>query len=59
MMDGPFGSASEDSLNFETALLIGAGVGVVVRHLIRKCFCVESVDLHSIFIALFQIQKGF
>ena len=28
MIDGPFGSASEDFLNFETVLLIGAGIGV-------------------------------
>lgn len=28
MVDGPFGSASEDYLNFETVLLIGAGIGV-------------------------------
>jgi NADPH oxidase 2 len=28
MVDGPFGSASENFLNFETILLIGAGIGV-------------------------------
>ena len=28
MVDGPFGSASEDFLKFETVLLIGAGIGV-------------------------------
>ena len=28
MIDGPFGSASEDFLKFETVLLIGAGIGV-------------------------------
>jgi len=28
MIDGPFGSASEGFLNFETVLLIGAGIGV-------------------------------
>lgn len=28
MVDGPFGSASEDFLNYETVLLIGAGIGV-------------------------------
>jgi len=28
MVDGPFGSASEDFLNFETILLVGAGIGV-------------------------------
>ena len=28
MIDGPFGSASEDFLNFETVLLVGAGIGV-------------------------------
>jgi len=28
MVDGPFGSASEDLLKYETVLLIGAGIGV-------------------------------
>jgi len=28
MVDGPFGSASEDFLSYETVLLIGAGIGV-------------------------------
>ncbi|KAK7062812.1 hypothetical protein VNI00_000305 [Paramarasmius palmivorus] len=28
MIDGPFGSASENFLNFETVLLVGAGIGV-------------------------------
>ncbi len=28
MVDGPFGSASEDYLNYETILLVGAGIGV-------------------------------
>lgn len=28
MVDGPFGSASEDFLDFETVLLVGAGIGV-------------------------------
>jgi len=28
MVDGPFGSASEDFLNYETILLVGAGIGV-------------------------------
>ena len=28
MVDGPFGSASENFLNFETILLIGGGIGV-------------------------------
>lgn len=28
MVDGPFGSASEDFLNYETIVLIGAGIGV-------------------------------
>ncbi|KIJ42250.1 hypothetical protein M422DRAFT_60376 [Sphaerobolus stellatus SS14] len=28
MVDGPFGSASEDFLNYETVLLVGAGIGV-------------------------------
>lgn len=38
MVDGPFGSASEDFLKFETVLLVGAGIGVtpfasLVHHL--------------------------
>jgi len=28
MVDGPFGSASEDFTKFETVLLVGAGIGV-------------------------------
>ncbi|KAF9257891.1 NADPH oxidase [Marasmius fiardii PR-910] len=28
MVDGPFGSASEDFLNYEVVLLVGAGIGV-------------------------------
>lgn len=28
MIDGPFGSASEDFLNYETILLVGGGIGV-------------------------------
>ena len=28
MVDGPFGSASEDFLNYDTVLLVGAGIGV-------------------------------
>lgn len=28
MVDGPFGSASEDFSKFETVLLVGAGIGV-------------------------------
>ncbi len=28
MVDGPFGSASEDFLKYETILLVGAGIGV-------------------------------
>lgn len=28
MVDGPFGAASEDFLNYETILLVGAGIGV-------------------------------
>jgi predicted ferric reductase len=28
MVDGPFGSASEDFLNYETVLLVGGGIGV-------------------------------
>ena len=28
MVDGPFGSASEDFLDYEVVLLVGAGIGV-------------------------------
>jgi NADPH oxidase len=28
MVDGPFGTCSEEFLNFETVLLVGAGIGV-------------------------------
>jgi hypothetical protein len=28
MIDGPFGTSSEDFLNYETVLLVGAGIGV-------------------------------
>ena len=28
MVDGPFGSASEDYLKYDTVLLVGAGIGV-------------------------------
>ena len=28
MVDGPFGSASEDFLKYEAVLLVGAGIGV-------------------------------
>lgn len=28
MVDGPFGSASEDFLKFETVMLVGGGIGV-------------------------------
>jgi len=28
MIDGPFGSASEDFYKFETVMLVGAGIGV-------------------------------
>ncbi|KAJ7171086.1 NADPH oxidase B [Mycena filopes] len=28
MIDGPFGSSSEDFLNYETVMLVGAGIGV-------------------------------
>jgi NADPH oxidase len=32
MVDGPFGSASEDFYKFETVLLVGAGIGVTWVH---------------------------
>jgi NADPH oxidase len=28
MIDGPFGTCSEDFLNYETVFLVGAGIGV-------------------------------
>ena len=30
MVDGPFGSASEDYLNYETVMLVAAGIGVTL-----------------------------
>ena len=50
MIDGPFGSASKDFLNFETILLM-------LRHLLRRCFCADQLHLCSIFMASFQNKK--
>ena len=48
MIDGSFGSASEDLLNLETVLLAGVGV----TPLLCKCFCIDLM-------ASFQKQRGF
>jgi NADPH oxidase 2 len=42
MVDGPFGSASEDFLKFETILLVGAGIGVTpfASSVFFNIFCV-------------------
>ncbi|BGP45394.1 hypothetical protein JCM10450v2_001212 [Rhodotorula kratochvilovae] len=39
MVDGPFGTASEDVLKFEVSLLVGAGIGVTPFASILKHIC--------------------
>jgi len=46
MIDGPFGSASEDFLNFETVLLVGAGIGVTPFASILKSIWYRMNNLH-------------
>ncbi|KAG6898083.1 hypothetical protein C0992_006003 [Termitomyces sp. T32_za158] len=41
MIDGPFGSASEDFFKFETVLLVGAGIGVTPFASILKSIWIE------------------
>lgn len=46
MVDGPFGSASEDFLNFEAVLLVGAGIGVTPFASILKSIWYRMNNLH-------------
>jgi len=46
MVDGPFGSASEDYLNYETVLLVGAGIGVTPFASILKSIWYRMNNLH-------------
>jgi len=47
MVDGPFGSASEDFLNYETVLLVGAGIGVTPFASILKSIWYRMNNLNS------------
>lgn len=47
MVDGPFGSASEDFLNFETVLLVGAGIGVTPFASILKSIWYRMNNLNN------------
>jgi hypothetical protein len=47
MVDGPFGSASEDFLNYETVLLVGAGIGVTPFASILKSIWYRMNNLHN------------
>ncbi|KJA25251.1 hypothetical protein HYPSUDRAFT_53163 [Hypholoma sublateritium FD-334 SS-4] len=47
MVDGPFGSASEDFLNFETVLLVGAGIGVTPFASILKSIWYRMNNLNT------------
>ena len=45
MVDGPFGSASEDFLKYETVLLVGAGIGVTpFASYVQIIFALMSCD---------------
>lgn len=44
MVDGPFGSASEDFFKYETVLLVGAGIGVTPFASILKTSTFRSVS---------------
>nr|CAG8434164.1 9150_t:CDS:2 [Entrophospora candida] len=44
MIDGPFGSASEDVFKFEVSLLIGAGIGVTPFASILKTIEEQDID---------------
>jgi NADPH oxidase len=46
MVDGPFGSASEDFLNYETILLVGAGIGVTPFASILKSIWYRMNNFH-------------
>jgi NADPH oxidase len=45
MVDGPFGSASEDFLKYETVLLVGAGIGVTpfASYVFHLCISLQSI----------------
>ncbi|KAF5325318.1 hypothetical protein D9619_009796 [Psilocybe cf. subviscida] len=47
MVDGPFGSASEDFLNYETVLLVGAGIGVTPFASILKSIWYRMNNQHK------------
>ncbi|KAI0315860.1 NADPH oxidase isoform 2 [Amylostereum chailletii] len=47
MVDGPFGSASEDFLNYETVLLVGAGIGVTPFASILKSIWYRMNNMNS------------
>jgi len=47
MVDGPFGSASEDFLNFDTVLLVGAGIGVTPFASILKSIWYRMNNLNN------------
>lgn len=47
MVDGPFGSASEDFLNYEVVLLVGAGIGVTPFASILKSIWYRMNNLHN------------
>ncbi|GJJ14792.1 hypothetical protein Clacol_009060 [Clathrus columnatus] len=47
MVDGPFGSASEDFLNYETVLLVGAGIGVTPFASILKSIWYRMKDTRN------------
>ncbi|KXN89716.1 Superoxide-generating NADPH oxidase heavy chain subunit A [Leucoagaricus sp. SymC.cos] len=47
MVDGPFGSASEDFSKFETVLLVGAGIGVTPFASILKTIWYRMNNLHN------------
>jgi len=47
MVDGPFGSASEDFLKYETVLLVGAGIGVTPFASILKSIWYRMNNLNS------------
>jgi len=47
MVDGPFGSASEDFLKYETVLLVGAGIGVTPFASILKSIWYRMNNLNA------------
>ncbi|KAG1838459.1 hypothetical protein DFJ58DRAFT_121539 [Suillus subalutaceus] len=47
MVDGPFGSASEEFLNYETVYLVGAGIGVTPFASIPKSIWYRMDNLNN------------